>query len=356
MSSCARLISIAALCVACHHESEPEPELPVAVHCVPPTRAAIDETVELRGHIEPPAGGDLPLASQVAGRIVELLAHEGEVVRTGQVIANVDDVASRDAVRQAEASLAQANASRANSQATLERTRALVSRGIAPQQELEDAATKAENDKQAGAAAQAALDLARRTLGRVSVRSAFGGVVTKVWRGAGAIVDGTAATPILQVAAASGAEFVADSTERELRHLAVGSSAAILLSSDAAPVAGTVRTVSSALDPATGLGTVRIALEHAPVGLVMGAHGRATIAIRRREGVLTLPEAALRGAVSDGAEVVVCAANVAKIRTVVVGYRTGQQVEIVSGLGDTEKVAVDHVLGLDDGTALREAQ
>lgn len=349
-------LALVATCVACHHDSAPEPDPKVTVHCVQASRRSLDETVELRGHIEPPAGGDLPLASQVAGRIVDLLAHEGEAVRAGQVIANVDDVASRDAVRQAEATLAQATANQANSLATLERTRALVGRGIAPQQELDDATAKAETDKQAGAAAQAALDLARRTLGRVQVRSAFGGVVTKVWRGAGAIVDGTAATPILQVAASSGAEFVADSTERELASVTVGNAALISLAQGSAPIAGTVRTVSSALEPTTGLGAVRIALEHAPEGLVMGIHGRATIVVRHRAGVLVVPEAALRGAVADGAEVVVCEANVAKIRTVSVGYRTDQQLEIVSGLRDDEKVAIDHVLGLDDGTQLLEAK
>ena len=356
MMQVGRLVWLTTFCVACQHESEPEPDLKVIVRCVRPTRGSVDESVELRGHIEPPAGGDLPLASQVTGRIVELLAHEGELVRAGQVIANVDDVASRDGVRQAEASLAQANASKANSLAILRRTRALVDRGIAPQQELDDAAAKAENDKQAGAAAQAALDLARRTLGRVQVRSAFGGVVTKVWRGAGAIVDGTAATPILQVAASSAAEFVADSTERELSSVVVGSAATILLAQDAPPITGTVRIVSSALDPATGLGTVRITLHRAPSNLLMGAHGRTTVATRHRENLLLVPEAALRGAVSDGAEVIVCEGNVAKIRTVTVGYRSDEQVEVVSGLRDVDKVAIDHVLGLDDGTPLQEAK
>ena len=348
--------ALVACCAACHRAAEPDPEPKVSVHCVQPSRRAVDETVELRGHIEPPAGGNLPLASQVAGRIVDLLAHEGELVRAGQVIANIDDVATRDAVRQAQATLAQANASKANSLATLERTRALVKRGIAPQQELDDATAKAETDKQGGAAAQAGLDLARRTLGRVQVRSAFSGVVTQVWRGAGALVDGTAATPILQVAASSGAEFVTDSTERELASVTVGCAAAVTLAPDAPPITGTIRTVSSAIEPSTGLGTVRIALEHAPPGLVMGVHGRAIIFVRHREGVLVVPEAALRGAVTDGAEVFVCAANVAKLRTVAVGYRAAQQVEIVSGLRDDEQVAIDHVLGLDDGTQLVQAK
>lgn len=339
---------------ACRHPQESEPELRVSVHCVSPTRQSVDETLELRGHLEPPPGGDLPLASQVAGRIVEVLVHEGQHVKAGDVVASVDDVASRDAVRQAEATLAQASAAELNANATLERTQALVTRGIAARQELDDATARAETEKQSVASSRAALDLARRTLGRVQVRVAFGGVVTRVWRGPGAIVDGTAATPIAQVAAASGAEFIADATERDLTRIESGKAARVQLSQGTAPLTGAIRAVSSALDPATGLGVVRVSLVDTPPTLLMGAQGRVTIATGHRDGVLLVPTEALRGAVADGAEVVVCAAGGANVRSVRVGYRDDRRFEVVSGLSADEKVAIDHVLGLETGTALRQ--
>lgn len=340
---------------ACHHETESEPPLKVVVHCVNPVRRAVDEMLELRGHLEPPPGGDLPLASQVVGRIVDVLVHEGQHVKSGDVVANVDDLASRDAVRQAEATLAQARATSLNASATLERTQALVNRGIAARQELDDATAKAETERQSVASAQAALDLARRTLGRVQVRAAFGGIVTRVWRGPGAIVDGTAGTPIAQVAAASGAEFVADATERDLVRVTAGRTAKVQLSAEVPAVTGTVRSVSSALDMASGLGTVRITLAETPPGVPMGTQGRAAITIQHRDGVLVVPLEALRGAVADGAELVVCTPEGASIRTVTVGYRDSTQLEIASGLAIDEKVAIDHVLGLETGTHLVEA-
>jgi HlyD family secretion protein len=199
------------------------------------------------------------------------------------------------------------------------------------------------------------LDLARRTLGRVQVRSAFGGVVTRVWRGPGAIVDGTAATPIAQVLAASGAEFVADATEQDLLRIRVGQAAEVRLGLDEVSLKAVVRAVASALEPTTGLGNARISLEESPQMLPFGAHGRALIVTRHRENVALLPFLALRGAVADGAEVVVCAGASARVQQVAVGYRDQRQFEVVSGLADGEKVAVDHVLGLDTGTALVEA-
>lgn len=350
------LTTVLLFCGGCQHAAAPaEPELKVVVHCVSPTRQALDETLELRGHLEPPPGGDLPLASQVAGRIVEVLVHEGQTVRAGDVAASVDDLASRDAVRQAEAALAQASAAELNAQATLARTQALVARGIAARQELDDATAKAETEKQSVAAGQAALDLARRTLGRVQVRIAFGGIVTRVWRGPGALVDGSAATPIAQVAASLGAELVADATERDLAQVSVGQRAQIQLSPGAPALSGSVRALSSALDPSTGLGVVRVSLTDAPASLLMGAHGRVTIFTKHRDSVPLLPAQALRGAISDGAEVVVCSGNTATVRAVTVGYRDERQFEVSSGLAADDKVAIDHVLGLDTGTALVQA-
>ncbi len=351
-----RLAALAAVALAaCKHDpAEEAPPPPVAVRCVPPTVEAIDETVTLRGRIEPPPGGDLPLASQVAGRVVQLEAHEGQRIARGDLVATVDDAASRDAVRQAEASLAQATAADVNASATLDRARALVTRGIAARQELDDAVARADTAKATVAAARAAADLAKRTLGRVQVRSSFDGVVTRVWRGPGALVDGTAATPILQLAAFGAVEFVADATDRELAQIKDGQAARGTLSAGGTPFDGAVRARSSALDPATGLGTVRVALTagDAPIG----SFGRVVITTLHRDGVSLVPSAALRGAVADGAEVAICASGHAALRTLAIGWRDDTRVEVKAGLAAGERVAIDHVLGLDDGTAITEAK
>jgi hypothetical protein len=63
----------------------------------------------------------------------------------------------------------------------------------------------------------------------------------------------------------------------------------------------------------------------------------------------------LRGAIADGAEVVVCDQGKAHVRQVQVGYRDEQRFELISGLEPGARVALEHVLGLDDGAELTEA-
>jgi hypothetical protein len=169
------------------------------------------------------------------------------------------------------------------------------------------------------------------------------------------LVDGTSATPIAQVAATSSVDLVADATERDLARVVVGRPAHMQLAPGTPPINGSVSAVSSGLDPTTGLGQVRIGFESRVPSLI-GARGKVTISIRQREGVLLAPIEALRGAVTDGAEVVTCENGKAQVRSVQVGFRDDRRFEIVSGVTEDQKLAIDHVLGLETGTRITESQ
>jgi len=346
---------------------EEEKQPPVPVHCVAAARVAIDQTITLRGRTAPPPGGDLPVAAQIPGRVLETRVREGENLTKGAVIAVIDDLAPKAAEKQAVATLSRAKSAAVNAEAARDRIKALAAQGIAAKRDVEDANTRADAARADVEASEAALRLATGTLGRVEVRSTFAGVVTKVWRGPGALVDGTAATPIVEVAATGVIEFVADVTERELTLVMDGQQADVTLTSTAARLTGKVIARSRALDPATGLGVVRVQIEEtakdqkddAPASIgapPLGAFGKATIALGRREGVMVIPPSALRGAVADGAEIALCNGDKAQIRAVSVGYRDASQVEIKEGLKEGERVAIDHVLGLEDDTPIEEAK
>src|SRR5512142_1216520 len=124
------LLCLIAATSSCHREPIEAAPPPVQVRCVHPTRGDIDDVLSLRGRLEPPPGGTLLVASQVPGRVIQLLAHEGQRTTPGQIVAIVDDTAARDTLRQAEAAVAQAKAAVTNADALLSRTRALVERGI----------------------------------------------------------------------------------------------------------------------------------------------------------------------------------------------------------------------------------
>ena len=346
---------VALLASGCHHATEEDKVEPVQVRCVAPTRVKVQESVTLRGRVTSPPGGDLAIASQVPGRVVEVLVHEGQRVARGDVVARVDDIGMKEASLQANALLAQARAEERNAKVTAERTRELVQRGIAPKQELDDAETRVETAHAAVASAAAGAQLARSTLHRVDVRSVVNGEVTKVWLGPGALVDGSDGTPIARIAAEVSVDFVAVGTERELKNVREGQVAEVVLADGTARLEGVIRPRVQVFDPATGLGSVRIAVASPSGAPPLGSFGRVRIVTAQREGVATIPVSALRGAVSDGAEVAVCDKDHAALRAIRVGWREEERIEILSGMQDGERVAIDHVLGLDDGSPIREA-
>lgn len=112
---------------------------------------------------------------QTAGRIVEMAADQGDIVKAGAVIARLDDAAqharllkSEAAVRQARANLAKIQAQQERASATLqqkltvnERRQALIARGTVSQEAAEDAQTAAAIAKSDFAIAEADAAAAR---------------------------------------------------------------------------------------------------------------------------------------------------------------------------------------------------
>jgi HlyD family secretion protein len=118
---------------------------------------------------------------------------------------------------------------------------------------------------------------------------------------------------------------------------------------------GSVRARSIALDPVTGLGLVRIAVD--PGGpLALGLFGTATLQMPPRIGRLVIPATAMRGADLDGPEVVVCKDGRANVRSVKVGWRSDEQIEVDEGVEDGDFIATDHVLALESGSAIVEVR
>jgi RND family efflux transporter MFP subunit len=347
--------AIALLLFGCSRPAESRDEpTPVEVHCAHPTPRTMQRSLSLRGRVAPPPGSDVAVASQVSGRIARLDVHEGDRIAVGTTIATVDDAPSRDALSQADAAVTQARANSVNADLTLERTRELVKRGIAAKQELDDAIARADQAHAALTSTAAAADIARRTLGHVQVRSAFAGTVTRIFRGPGALVDGTAQTPIAELAATDAVELLADVNERDLASLSEGQPAQITLT-NGQPLTGQVRAVGASLDPMTGLGLVRITLSLADAHPRIGEFGTAAVVVAKREVPLTVPLSAVRGALADGASLVVCKDDKASLRKVTFGDRDDAVVEITSGLEASESIAIDHVLGLDDDTPIAPA-
>jgi len=96
------------------------------------TRADIHRTVTVTGSIAALPNQDVRVSSFVAGRIAELKVAEGDHVRSGQIVARLEDHTLRDQLKQAEATVAQARANLENAKLSRTRNETLFQRASLP--------------------------------------------------------------------------------------------------------------------------------------------------------------------------------------------------------------------------------
>jgi RND family efflux transporter MFP subunit len=342
-------VVVIAVAVACRRAPEAEEEdkpAPAAVTCRPAAGATIDDLIDVTGVIAPPPKLDAVVSSPVPGRVAQVLVDEGDRVAAGALLAVVEDPALGAGSLEAKAAVESARAQRAAADLEVTRQERLVASGIGARKDLDDARAKATSAAADLAGATARAGLAGAQLARREIRAPRAGVVLHLQRKVGESVDGTAATPLAEVADLSVLELHAQAPPAALRPLRDGMRATVQVLGSDAPIAGTVVRVAPAVDPTTLLGLVRIALASAE-GIQVGTAATGRISIGQRPGV-RVPASALRRSLVGEDEVVVCDGGTAHVRKVAIGSRGEQGVEIKDGLKAGEQVVVDHVLGLQD--------
>jgi RND family efflux transporter MFP subunit len=357
------LLAVAvAVLAACHRgggEEDEEKAGPRRVRCAPAVSREVSDQREIRGTVAPLPDRDAQVSAQVAGRIARLLVREGDAVKAGQPLAQIDVGPMHDEVAAARATLARARAERESADSTLRRVQRVFERGIASRQELEDAGARAKAAAAGEAQEAAGARRAQLQVERGIVRSPFAGVILKIMRRTGELADGTPATPILEVGDPAVLELVGDAPGADLVRLQRGAPATITFPAlGGASYPGQVAAVSPAVDRATGLGVVRVGLQQpkeqgAPP---IGSFGVAHIRTGKARAAVTVPVVALRNASGPEAEIVLCGADhkahVARVRA---GVRDGDRVEVTGGVKAGDSVAVEPVLGIVDGDQLEVA-
>jgi multidrug efflux pump subunit AcrA (membrane-fusion protein) len=182
--------------------------------------------------------------------------------------------------------------------------------------------------------------------------------VVRIFRRPGELVDGTPATPIVEVADPSRLELDADATAGDLVLLRKGQQADLTVGAlPGASWTGTVSAVSPAVDRATGLGVVRVELDLAdrprpPIGVL----GTVRVNAGQPRQTVVVPKEAARSGLGAEMEVVLCGADgLAHVRRFPRRAARGDAVEVV-GLPVGQAVVVEPVLGIADGEPLEIAK
>jgi len=300
--------------------------MPRDVQVVRPIYGTAVQAVYATGTVEPSVM--MPISPRVGARLVELDVDEGAQVRKGQILARLESEDVKGNLRQLEAQERFAKQD-------YERNAALVKQGIIARQTYDRSLAS----WQAAAAATAA---ARAQLGFMTLTALGDGTVIRRDGEIGQLI--AANQPVFWIAGRSNIRISADVDEEEISKVRVGQP--VLIRADAFPgrvFQGRVLSITPKGDPIARSYRVRISVpKDSP--LLIGMTSETNIVVRRVDHALLVPTASVNGnkvwLVRNGRLV---------SKSVAVGTVASDKTEIVSGLTETDLVAVNPNSSLRDG-------
>jgi HlyD family secretion protein len=294
---------------------------------------------------------ELAVFPQLTGyRVAKVLVQDGEWVKAGQPLVQLDDVLLKSQLAQQTALAEQKKDLAQQAQAQATRVKGLDNEGLLSQEQIDSRRFAAKSAAAEAAAAEAAAADIRTREALTTVRAPFDGLIIERTVRDGDLSGGT--TPWYRIAKDGQIELMADVSEAAIGKIKPGAKAKVTLA-DGADVIGTVRLVSAGIDPATRLGRVRVLL---PVqsNVRAGGFAKATFTGLTRSAS-AVPETAVRYD-ADGASVMVVGADGHVARApVTTGQRGGGFVELVTGPAIGSKVVEKASAMLVPGDFVRTA-
>lgn len=327
---------------------------PLAVEIVTVTPISDARTLSLTGEIA--ARTTLSASFPASGRIVAMLAHAGDKVKAGAVLARIDAVQQDEALRSAEAALVTAKANATKAEDDANRQDGLLQRG-ATTRSARDAAFDALRAAQAQVAqAEADVDRAKKAVSDTVLTAPSDATVTQKLGDVGQVVG--AAQPVLQLAIGNRYDAVFEVPEQLLTNLPEGPVTVKLSPVDRPSefVMGTPRQVSPLVDPTQGTVKVKVAMAELPPGLRFGDAIVGTIHSTGQDRI-ALPWPAMTATAQGPAVWVVDPAThrVSLRQVTVLRYETGRIV-LASGVKAGEEVVGLGASLLFPGRVVRQAE
>lgn len=302
----------------------------VTVETAPAERRSLARTVDAVGTAR--ARRSVEIVPLTDGRVVEVNLRPGRLVEAGHVLVRLDDDIER-------ANLAEAEAMLAERRQAVERTRQLQQSNNVARAQLEQVVAQ-------HAAAEAAVDRARRRLADREIRAPFTGIVglTDVDPGA-RVQEGETITTIDDLS-----EVEIEFSLPETLFGGIRTGQAVVAYSTAFPgrdFAGRVSAIDTRVDQVGRSFRVRAVLPNPEGALPAGMFMFLALTLSEEEAV-TVPEEAI---VAQAAEtyVYVVDGGRAERRTVRTGQRQDGRVAIIDGLAEGEVVVTRGVQRLRDG-------
>jgi len=293
------------------------------------------------------------VGSELPGyRVSRVYVDEGDWVKQGQAMAQLDDTLLKAQIAQAEATLATQKATLDFRRSQLARAEALSKEGAVSQAQLDQSRMEAASSEAAYMASQANVDEMKVRQSRMTLRAPVTGSVLQRSIRPGEI-SSVGVTPYFRIARDGLIELDAELPDSKLDHVKEGSPVNVTLA-DGRTLAGKVRFISPRVDVSSGLGRARVELPYDP-SLRPGSFAQARFD-GAASSTLTVLASAIRYESGGPAVMVVDDANKVKRTPVKLGERMGDYVQLTEGPPSGARVLATGSAFTLDGDVIRPVE
>jgi len=334
-----------------------------AEHAPPPVTVGQEDTaVVARRTIErgPVLAGRLTperqatVRAEVGGTVLEVRAEQGRHVARGQLLARIDESATRAQLASAATAAASAQNAMAVAEREVERQQALVAAGAVAERDLDAARQNLANTQAQLAAARAQVAAAREQLERTRVVASIDGVVSERPVNTGDVVQ--IGTVMFTIVDPSAMNLEATIPADQINQVHIGDRVTFQVTGfQGRTFDGRVDRINPAADPATGQVRVYVSVPNRGKDLVAGLFAEGRIASEHHVG-LAVPINAVTTQAGTAMVTVVRNGKIDKV-PVQIGIKDDltEQVELRSGVKEGDIVLVGAAQSLTPGTEVRIA-
>jgi membrane fusion protein (multidrug efflux system) len=298
---------------------------------------------------------EVEIRPRVGGILLKRLYEEGESVKAGQAMFQIDPVPYQIALAQARAELAQQKAKVEQTQREEARLKNLLETQSISQREYDNSLSDNDVAKASLLQSEASVREAELNLSYTTVTAPVSGISGRFQFSEGALVSANTSllTTLVQLSPIWVRFSFADTELAKLGgHLSdknVKDVELVLPDGSEYTQKGKLNFAASQIDPALGTQQLRATFENSDKRLLPGQFVRARITTGTRDGVFLVPQSAVSSAAQGKFVYVLNEKNEATVRTIIPGDWVGTDWIVLDGLKAGDKVIVDNIIKLRPG-------
>ena len=313
------------------------------------------------GILESPA--TVIIRSRIDSQVLEQHVNDGEIIKKDALLFTLDDREIKATIARDEATIAKDQAALTQTQAALRRTQELISKNVAPQQQLEQATAAFKAAQQTVEADQAVLQADQLRLGYAELKAPITGRIGAIRVAPGNLVSANEPAGLVTLTQMQPLRVSFTLPERDLtalRAAAARKPAAIVrvyTAGDPTPISsGTLDFVDSSVDSSSGTIAAKATFPNEQFKLWPGQYVDVEIDLATRPQTITVPTVAIQSGQKGPYVFVAMADQSVEMRNVELAGAEGDRTAVASGLNAGDRIIVEGQLRLRQGARWQEAE